>query len=79
MCEPESVEYLRDLFQEKENIEKLEGHHIIKSLLNQGIIICYSNTTHYKAFCQDTFKYFSVSTILKYDPRNSSIIFQVVF
>ena len=31
-----------------------------------------------KNFCQDTFKYFSVSTILKYDLRNSSIVFQVV-
>lgn len=39
MCEPESVEYLRDLIREKENIEKLDGHHILKSLLNQGKII----------------------------------------
>ena len=40
MCEAESVEYLRDLIQEKDNLDSLEGHHIIKSLLNQGEIIC---------------------------------------
>ena len=40
MCEPESVEYLRDLIQEKDHLDALEGHHIIKSLLNQGEIIC---------------------------------------
>ena len=40
MCEAESVEYLRDLIQEKDNLDLLEGHHIIKSLLNQGEIIC---------------------------------------
>ena len=40
MCEADSVEYLRDLVQEKDNLDKLDGHHIIKSLLNQGKIIC---------------------------------------
>ena len=52
MCEPESVEYLRDLFREKENIEKLEGHHIIKSLLNQGKIICYKKKTLLRIFAR---------------------------
>ena len=36
MCEPDSVQYLRDLIQEKEYLDTVEGHNIIKSLINQG-------------------------------------------
>ena len=37
MCEGESVEYLRDLIYEKENLEK-EGEHssVLKKLITQG-------------------------------------------
>ena len=36
MCESDTVQYLRDLIQEKEFLKKIEGHNIIKSLLEQG-------------------------------------------
>ena len=36
MCESETVQYLRDLIQEKEFLDKIEGHSIIKNLLEQG-------------------------------------------
>jgi len=37
MCESDTVQYLRDLIQEKEFLNKIEGHNIIKSLLEQEI------------------------------------------
>ena len=36
MCDADTVQYLSDLIQEKEYLDKLEGHTIIKSLLDQG-------------------------------------------
>lgn len=36
MCEPDSVQYLRDLIQEKDFLNNIEGHTILKTLLDQG-------------------------------------------
>ena len=36
MCEEDSVEYLRDLIKEKDNLEKEEDHNVLKKLLAQG-------------------------------------------
>ena len=36
MCEADTVQYLRDLIQEKDYLEKIEGHSVIKTLLDQG-------------------------------------------
>ena len=36
MCDADTVQYLSDLIQEKEYLDKLEGYTIIKSLLEQG-------------------------------------------
>ena len=36
MCEADTVQYLRDLIQEKDYLEKIEGHAVIKTLLDQG-------------------------------------------
>jgi len=37
MCEEDSVEYLRDLIKEKDNLEKEEDHNVLKKLLAQEI------------------------------------------
>lgn len=37
MCEPDSVQYLRDLIQEKDFLNNIEGHTILKTLLDQEI------------------------------------------
>ena len=36
MCEADTVQYLRDLIQEKDYLEKIEGHAVIKTLLDRG-------------------------------------------
>ena len=36
MCEADTVQYLRDLCQEKEYLDTLDGHTVIKTLLEQG-------------------------------------------
>ena len=36
MCEEESVEYLRDLINERDNNDKEEEHSVLKNLLTQG-------------------------------------------
>ena len=36
MCEEDSVEYLRDLIKEKDNLDKEEEHSVLKKLLTQG-------------------------------------------
>jgi len=37
MCEEDSVEYLRDLIKEKDNLDKEEDHNVLKKLLTQEI------------------------------------------
>jgi len=37
MCEEDSVEYLRDLIKEKDNLDKEEEHNVLKKLLTQEI------------------------------------------
>ena len=41
MCEPDSVQYLRDLIQEKDFLNNIEGHTILKTLLDQGNHTCH--------------------------------------
>ena len=36
MCEEDSVEYLRDIINEKDNLDKKEEHSVLKKLLSQG-------------------------------------------
>ena len=36
MCEADTVQYLRDLIQEKDYLDKIEGHTIVKTLIDQG-------------------------------------------
>ena len=36
MCEEGSVEYLRDLIKEKDNLDKKEDNDVLKKLLSQG-------------------------------------------
>ena len=36
MCEEDSVEYLRDLINEKDNLDKEEENNVLKKLLTQG-------------------------------------------
>ena len=39
MCEEDSVEYLRDLIKEKDNLDKKEEHHLLKKLLMKGKLL----------------------------------------
>ena len=36
MCDEDSVEYLRDLIKEKDNLDKDEEHNVLMKLLTQG-------------------------------------------
>ena len=36
MCEEDSVEYLRDLINKRDNLNKEEEHRVLKKLLTQG-------------------------------------------
>ena len=36
MCEEDSVEYLRDLIKEKDNLDQEEEQNVLKKLLTQG-------------------------------------------
>ena len=39
MCEEDSVQYLRDLIKEKDNLDKKEEHHLLKKLLIKGKLL----------------------------------------
>lgn len=52
MCEADTVQYLRDLIQEKDYLEKIEGHTVIKTLLDQGELMTWWERSEVK--CPDS-------------------------